>query len=612
MKRILFVLFLVFLWFTMVSQNVNQIKTNEQYIWGEASANSMEKADNFAIKDLVSQISTKVESSFSTTMIEDGENLEEYTRSAISTYSNIYLNDAKRIVVKKRKKIYVLRYMDKDIVSNIFTNRKNKILDYTNLAVNAENNYRIGDALRYYYWALALLNSHPEKNSIKHTLPDNSQISLITFINNEIDKILQSLNITINDTISTHNYKSYILNISYQNKNVSNLDYVFWTGNSYSSMYSAKNGQAIIEFFNNQSNEFNNLRLKIEYQYLSRTKIDAEVESVMEMASLPRLRNAEITIPIKTHNSIIPEDVIQPELNSIGIIKAEPENDTNSAKKQEQSYKNSISLINQSILSKKYNNIEKICTKNGLECYNKIIKYGNASLLPNPDSLQFISTDDFTMVRSAPMLFNFKNNNRNFVEELVYVFDSTGKIDNINFSLSDISLNDILSKSDRFGTKEEKYFLINFLENYKTAYALENIDYIESIFAEDALIIVGTVLQQAEPIDDMYIELNNQNIKYTRYSKDEYIKHLHNAFDSKEFINIAFEDTDIRKTGGNEKVYGIQIAQNYYSSNYSDKGYLFLMIDLTDTIKPKIYVRTWQEEKNTDGSVIGLENFSIR
>lgn len=167
MKKIILVSIISILSISLFSQKPDEIKSNSRYIWGESTAKTLEDADNFAIKDLVSQISTKVESSFSTTMIETNESLEEFTRSAINTYSNIYLNDAKRLVVEKRKSTYVIRYIDREIVDGIFKNRKQKILDYTNLAVRAEKDLRIADALRYYYWSLALLNSHPERNSIR-------------------------------------------------------------------------------------------------------------------------------------------------------------------------------------------------------------------------------------------------------------------------------------------------------------------------------------------------------------------------------------------------------------------------------------------------------------
>ncbi len=612
MKRTILFYFTLLFCLNMFSQKPENIKSDGRYIWGEATASSLEQADNFAIKDLVSQVSTKVESSFSTTMIESGENLEEYTRSAISTYSNIYLNDAKRIVVNKRNKVYVLRYMERDIVDAIFTNRKLKILDYTNLAVRAEKNYRIGDALRYHYWALALLNSHPEKNAIRYQLDNNTEISLITFINNEIDKILQSIEITITDTVNYNKSKSFILNVKYLDQNVANLDYIYWTGNTYSSLYSAKNGKGVAEFFSNQADGFSDLRIKLEYQYLSRTMIDSEVESVMEMASLPRLKNAKINIPLAKHDTFKPNIIQQQELKAVGIYKPDTIQSKTSFANQCADYRKSVTLINQSILSKNSDNIQYLFTDNGLQCYNNIIQYGNAQILPQKDSLRFINVNNQTMMRSIPMLFSFPNNNRKFVENIVYTFDSTGKVNNINFALTDVAINDVLSKSERFGSDEDKYFLINFLENYQTAYAMENIDFIESVFSDDALIIVGTVLKKSEPIEGMYKQLDTENIKYTRFSKNEYVKHLKNVFSSKEYVNISFEETDIKKTGGDDKVYGIQLAQNYYSSNYSDKGFLFLMIDLNDTINPKIYVRTWQPEKNFDGSVIGLENFTIK
>ena len=138
------------------------------------------------------------------------------------------------------------------------------------------------------------------------------------------------------------------------------------------------------------------------------------------------------------------------------------------------------------------------------------------------------------------------------------------------------------------------------------------VEFIKSVFDDDALIIVGELLEPAESIDAMYMLLADQNITYTRYSKDEYVDHLADVFSRKEYVNIQFEESEVRKTGGDDKVYGIQIAQNYYSSNYSDKGYLFLMIDLNDAANPKIYVRTWQPERNMDGSVIGLYHFSIK
>jgi hypothetical protein len=159
--------------------------------------------------------------------------------------------------------------------------------------------------------------------------------------------------------------------------------------------------------------------------------------------------------------------------------------------------------------------------------------------------------------------------------------------------------------------ENSRWRIIDFMENYKTAYALERLSYIESIFADNALIIVGRKLEKAEAIDGMYTSaLKQDGYEFIKSTKREYIERLGRIFNSNEFVNIQFEDCTVKKRDRQSEVYGIQIAQNYFSTNYADKGYLFLMVDLKDAEKPKIYVRSWQPEKSPDGSIIGLREFT--
>ena len=46
------------------------------------------------------------------------------------------------------------------------------------------------------------------------------------------------------------------------------------------------------------------------------------------------------------------------------------------------------------------------------------------------------------------------------------------------------------------------------------------------------------------------------------------------CYQSNQFINIRFADNDVVKMGAGGETYGIQIKQDYYSSNYGDHGYL--------------------------------------
>ena len=125
-------------------------------------------------------------------------------------------------------------------------------------------------------------------------------------------------------------------------------------------------------------------------------------------------------------------------------------------------------------------------------------------------------------------------------------------------------------------------------ENYKTAYSLKRLDYIETVFDDDAVIIVANVASKAtfsREGDGNLSMQNNQVIKHNRYTKDQYLRNLKRCFSSNEFINIRFANNDVIKLGKGGETYAIQISQDYYSSNYGDKGYLFLIVDINDINK---------------------------
>ena len=158
---------------------------------------------------------------------------------------------------------------------------------------------------------------------------------------------------------------------------------------------------------------------------------------------------------------------------------------------------------------------------------------------------------------------------------------------------------------------EARQTLMEFLENYKTAYALKRIDYLRQIFDDDAVIIVGHVAQRyATGKDQVALPSfsNNVYIKRTQYSKEQYLKNLEACFRSNEFVNIRFANNDVRKAKEGEE-YGIQIKQDYYSTNYGDQGYLYIQVDLNERKQPIIKVRTWQPEPDPEIGLFGLGTF---
>ena len=154
--------------------------------------------------------------------------------------------------------------------------------------------------------------------------------------------------------------------------------------------------------------------------------------------------------------------------------------------------------------------------------------------------------------------------------------------------------------------------LMNFLENYKTAYGLKRLDYIRSVFDDDAVIIVGNVLRSATMDKDRESGVatisNNAIIKKNRYTKDQYLDNLKRCFASNEFINIRFANNDVVKAKDKEE-YGIQIKQDYYSTTYGDQGYLYLQVNLDDRKQPIIKVRTWQPEPDPEIGLFNMGNW---
>ncbi len=83
------------------------------------------------------------------------------------------------------------------------------------------------------------------------------------------------------------------------------------------------------------------------------------------------------------------------------------------------------------------------------------------------------------------------------------------------------------------------------MEYYKTAYCLKNVEFVQNVFADNALIIIGNVLKQDKPIENMYKKLDN--VEYIRLSKQEYVERLKLVFRSNEYVNVSFEDNTVKR-----------------------------------------------------------------
>ena len=240
---------------------------------------------------------------------------------------------------------------------------------------------------------------------------------------------------------------------------------------------------------------------------------------------------------------------------------------------------------------------------------------GNISVVGN-QQYEFITYGNTTICRDIDMKFEFRNH-ASFLREVVFRFDNESRlITSMAFRLSSEAENDIATKNK--WENNCKLALINFLEDYQTAYALKRYDYLESIFSDDALIIVGHVLKQnnSELKDIKKFNLPAQEIEMLRMDKNAYFDRLSRVFKSQEYINIRFTETDFKRqmfsndesNCGGEDIFGVRLLQEYHSTTYGDVGYLFLMVDLRDVQRPVIHVRAWQPDKVDINKLVNLRD----
>lgn len=234
--------------------------------------------------------------------------------------------------------------------------------------------------------------------------------------------------------------------------------------------------------------------------------------------------------------------------------------------------------------------------------FNRLVSYGRARILDGSKVKFYKGLGGRTMARGLQMSFTFNGRHKKtFVEDVTFTFNKDNRIESVAFGVGKVLEQNVFGNSAAIWSPEVRETIVSFMENYKTAYSLERYDFIESIFADDAVIISGSVVRKSKSnpknFDGKIISLEGQNIiSYNRYTKDQYLKHLKNVFNRNEFINLKFTNHEIQwlEKFDSTVIFAINIRQQYCSSTYSDEGYLFLMVDMTNPDEPLIKVRTWQ------------------
>ena len=189
-------------------------------------------------------------------------------------------------------------------------------------------------------------------------------------------------------------------------------------------------------------------------------------------------------------------------------------------------------------------------------------------------------------------------------QELTVDFTPSGLISGVSISIDLQRYEEIMGQKESDLDYARRQIIVDFVENFRTAYNRKDIDLLNSVFSDKALIITGKVVKEKPNSDLTRMTLNNNKVVYIKQSKQEYITNLTRVFKNTKYINVKFDEIEVVQHPKYDDVYGVTLKQYWHTSGYSDEGYLFLMIDFRDADNPLIQVRTWQPYKNNVGQVI--------
>jgi hypothetical protein len=195
-------------------------------------------------------------------------------------------------------------------------------------------------------------------------------------------------------------------------------------------------------------------------------------------------------------------------------------------------------------------------------------------------------------------------------QELTINYNEKGQIDEIFLSKAEFLIDQIMNNTSMIDFNS-KMILVDFVYKFLTAYKTKDIDFLDTVFSENALIIslVDNTINVKPNVEKTILIGKDQN--YQIQTKNQYIKNLRRVFSNNEYISLAIDSLNIERHTKDNDIYGVSFKQFYKASNYQDTGYIFLLIDFANKNEPVIWIRGFQPEYYKGKKLQKEERFSV-
>ena len=576
--------------------------TNSLYFYGESESEELFEAKDKALTELSKNISIMVTSSFENYAKEEDGDVTESCESIINTYSTISLRNLKPYQMQTSDGWYVLYFIHRDSLNIIYNERVKLIGDMYYHACEMEKILNLSAALQQYYYCLILMDSVPysdinfKDENLRITVP-----SAIKRILNNIEFVYEG------DTQPQEDQRFVSFGVYYNNQPVSILDFTYIEKNKeYKTV--AKDGRAICQLTGASVN-CTNLEIKIQYSFSSERSQYTIVDQLWRAVNRKKFPENQQKIEIKKETKkkkIKSNSPNEYEISNYTYFVENPD----SCEIQEKLLLTTANILN-TLSSKNFSNIE--MDKFFEEKFSSFLKYNQPQLIDTNYPVIINKIFEGWELRRIPVYCNYPSLNKQTIEYAILDFDEQGILRDINFSVFDQLYKNYVLENSNKQDKQHKQIIIKFLEKYRTAFLNRDIKTIETIFADEAVIIVGKIKKAEKQIKDyQYQKLNNDqpNVDYIRMTKYQYLLRQKRIFSNQQDIHLGFNTFSIVRKSRESNIYGISMRQQYTSTGYADEGHLFLLIDFEEE-NPMIYVRSWQPQEWRNDQLIELGNFRV-
>lgn len=572
-----------------------------RHVWAISTNADLTKACDMALLSL-SQSTMQLIATSNTTMgtqqAGGGAATSVSTDVKMTSLANLYLENVKReVILTENDEYQVLCYMKVEDWQHRYDRLRERIENYIS---TASVSYNPEDVLRSYAWAKLLLDTYPNEDIVMSD-GASARVALPSLIREVLDNITVEV-VDIRQDKESEQFPYLVsLAFKYEDKPLSNITFDYHDGSAMVCGESIKDGRGMIAM--KRLND--NIEIRIDcaskdiarqnepmvYAVLGQTPIfDGSIKQIPSRPKGVKVARSEIL-----SGEVAPSKALT---EQIALEKAQ-EKEFHPIKPMDEDASPYLAIVNRvtaSFMKHSTDDISPLFTPAAWADYKRIVKEGNPVAMRVPQ-WEFIKYDSLVLCRAIPLKLKFKGN-KSFVEDVVFrIHCRTHKIESVAYKLALETETVIMNKrwDDR-----ARLALLTFLEDYRTAYCLRNYQYIKKVFAKDAYIVVGRVLQKSKRkyADKQDLVVDGRAV-YTQLSAEEYLQNLSKSFMAKEFINVRFTECTTEKGyESKEGIYAVQLRQFYYSNNYSDEGILTLAIDMKEEAHPLVRIRVWQQERD--------------